>query len=221
MPSPLTLTPDLVAAGLAHLHKADPVLRDVIRRAGPFTLRRERDRFRMLVRSIISQQISTAAALSIRKRLEALVNTKRMTAESLLALDDAALRGAGLSPQKLSYLRDLCTKVNDGTVRLARLSRMDDESVIEELIAVKGIGRWTAQMFLMFCLGRPDVFPHDDLGVRMALKRMYGLEELPDKAASHVLAEPWRPYASIASWYCWRSGDLHKAETVAARSKKK
>jgi DNA-3-methyladenine glycosylase II len=220
MPAPLTLTADVVTAGMAHLHKACPVLSGVMHRAGPFTLKRERNRFGMLVRSIISQQISTAAARSIRLRLEALVAPGSLSAETILALDDAALRGAGLSPQKLSYLRDLCTKVEDGTVRLPRLSRMDDERVIEELIAVKGIGRWTAQMFLMFCLGRPDVFPHDDLGVRMALKRWYGLDDLPDRETSHTLAEPWRPYASIASWYCWRSGDLEKADAAQLKPTK-
>lgn len=209
-----TFSPRTIAAGVAHLRQSDPVMGALIEQVGPFTLKRERDRFRMLVRSIISQQISTAAARSIRLRLEALVGGE-ISAESLAELPVESLRGAGLSPQKTSYLQDLCDRVRSGAVRLDRVSRLDDEGVIEHLVQVKGIGRWTAQMFLLFCLGRLDVFPHDDLGVRAALQRLYGLDGLPDKRTSHALAEPWRPYASIASWYCWRSGDLTKAAEKA------
>lgn len=213
---PSKLSPELVTAGIAHLRSADPILAVVIDQVGPFTLKPERNRFSMLVRSIISQQISTAAARSIRKKLEALAAPAKLDAETIAALDDAQLRSAGLSPQKLKYMRDLCDKVLSGELRLDRVARLHDEEVITELIAVKGIGRWTAQMFLMFCLGRVDVFPHDDLGIRSALKRLYGLGDLPDRKTSHTLAEPWRPYASIASWYCWRSGDLHKAQSAKA-----
>jgi DNA-3-methyladenine glycosylase II len=115
------------------------------------------------------------------------------------------MRRAGLSPQKQAYLKDLALHVEQRLLRLERMGRMADEEVIAELIAVKGIGRWTAQMFLIFTLGRPDIFPHDDLGVRTAIKRAYGLDELPSKEQSHQIAEPWRPYATVASWYCWRS----------------
>jgi DNA-3-methyladenine glycosylase II len=124
------------------------------------------------------------------------------------ALSTQQLRAAGLSPQKTSYLHDLAAKVRDGTVRLDRVHRMSDEEVIAELIQVKGIGVWTAQMFLMFSLGRPDVFPHDDLGIRAALRKLYGLADLPRREESLAIAEPWRPYATIACWYCWRSLDL-------------
>lgn len=199
----------VVEAGLAHLRR-DADMRQLIEQVGPFALRTERDRFGILVRSIISQQISTKAARSIRLRLQALVAPDRLTPENILALPDEALRGAGLSPQKLVYIRDLCAHVSDGRVCLRTIGRLSDEEVIESLVTVKGIGRWTAQMFLIFSLGRPDVLAHDDLGIRAALKRMHGLEELPDKATCLRLAEPWRPYASIASWYCWRSGDLPK-----------
>ena len=103
---------------------------------------------------------------------------------------------------------DLTEKVTSGELKLRRLDRLPDEEIIEQLIVVKGIGRWTAQMFLMFCLGRLDVFPHDDLGIRSAIKRLYELDELPDKTSAIRIATPWRPYASVASWYCWRSLDL-------------
>lgn len=183
-------------------------MRSVISAVGPFTLAPDRDRFRMLVRSIISQQISGKAARSIRMRLENLVSPARMTPDRLTELSFEELRGVGLSSQKAAYLHDLSAKVTSGNVRLNRTGRMSDEEVIAELTQVKGIGVWTAQMFLMFSLGRLDVFPHDDLGIRMALKNLYGLDELPDKATSHRIATPWRPYATIASWYCWRSHEV-------------
>jgi DNA-3-methyladenine glycosylase II len=118
----------------------------------------------------------------------------------------------GLSAQKASYLHDLSAKVASGVVQLRRVGRMTDEDVITELTQVRGIGVWTAQMFLMFSLGRLDVFPHDDLGIRTALKRLYGLGELPDRELSHKIAAPWRPYATIASWYCWRSHEVERLE---------
>lgn len=118
------------------------------------------------------------------------------------------LRSVGLSPQKASYVTDLVQKVNDGTVDLRKIGRLSDEQIIEQLIQVKGIGRWTAQMFLIFSLGRLDVFPHDDLGVRSAIRDNYGLNDLPDKETAIKIAAPWRPYATVASWYCWQSLDL-------------
>lgn len=121
-----------------------------------------------------------------------------------------------MSQQKASYVADLATKVNNGTVDLRQIGRLSDERVEETLTQVKGIGHWTAQMFLIFSLGRPDVFPHDDLGVRTAIRDRYGLANLPDKKTSHALAAPWRPFASVASWYCWPTLDLARnTETVA------
>jgi DNA-3-methyladenine glycosylase II len=111
----------------------------------------------------------------------------------------------GLSQQKAAYVLDLAERVNSGELQLARLSRLPDDAVIEALTQVKGIGVWTAQIFLIFSLGRLDVLPHDDLGVRMAIRNLYGLDELPTKEVSHKIAARWRPYASVASWYCWRS----------------
>ncbi|MSU62055.1 MAG: DNA-3-methyladenine glycosylase 2 family protein [Pedosphaera sp.] len=198
----------LVRDGLRHLRGADPILRQVIDCVGPFRLKPHSDRFGSLVRSIISQQISGSAAQSIRRRLERLAAPGRITPEKLLRFSSEALRSVGLSGQKQTYLRDLAGKVQRSEVRLRSIARRDDEGVIAELIQVKGIGVWTAQMFLMFSLGRLDVFPHDDLGIRNALRKIYNLPELPDKKASQRIAEPWRPYATIASWYCWRSLEL-------------
>ena len=195
-----------IEKGLRHLRRADPVMKEVIRKVGPYALKPRRNRFHALVSSIISQQISGSAARSIRQRLlDHLGGPNGLTAENLRRLSPEQLRTLGLSPQKASYLLDLAEPVAAGRLRLEKIARLSDELVIEELIAVRGIGVWTAQMFLMFSLGRLNVFPHDDLGVRTAIRNLYELEELPDKATSHRIAEPWRPYASIASWYCWRS----------------
>lgn len=199
-----------IDAALVHLRAQDPVMRKLIGRVGPYTLRPQRDRFGMLVRSILSQQISTSAARSIRQRVEALVVPESPTAENLVRLSKHQLRSAGVSPQKAVYLHDLCEKVLDGTVDLSGIARLSDEAIVDQLVQIKGIGRWTAQMFLMFSLGRLDVFPHDDLGIRTALKNLYELEALPDKSESHAIAEVWRPYATVASWYCWRSIDKPK-----------
>jgi DNA-3-methyladenine glycosylase II len=194
-----------------HFKTADPVLAGVIVRVGPMTLKPQRDRFRLLVRSIISQQISTAAARTIRQRLEEHLGDTGVRPESVARLSIAQLRTLGVSRQKASYLLDLAEKCKDGTVRLARLGRMSDEAIIEELTQVKGIGRWSAQMFLIFGLGRPDVFPHDDLGVRSAIRRMYALREMPERDELLEIGARWRPYATAGSWYCWRFLELKPA----------
>ena len=212
----MKLTPAQIQSARRHLRAADPVMKAMIDAVGPYTLRLERDRFAMLVRSIVSQQISTIAARAIRKRLMDLAGPDGLTAGNLARFHTDELRSVGLSSQKASYVADLAAKVNDGAVNLRQLGRLSDEAVVDSLTQVKGIGRWTAQMFLIFSLGRPDVFPHDDLGVRTAIRDRYGLDDLPDKTTSHSIAAPWRPYASVASWYCWRSLDLERnTETVA------
>ena len=204
---------------LRHLRSADPVMRQVIDEVGPFTLRPQRDRFKMLVRSIISQQISTGAARSIRMRLEELAAPDGLTAVRLARFTPEQLRTAGVSPQKAKYILDLSANVEEGRVNLQQMGRFSDERVIEQLTQVKGIGRWTAQMFLIFALGRLDVFPHDDLGVRSAIRNRYDLDELPDKETSCAIAETWRPYSSVASWYCWRSLDLDRNQVGASNAK--
>lgn len=201
---------------MAHLMREDPILADLITRVGPFQLKLERDRYSMLVRSILSQQISTLAAAAIRRKLELQTDGQGLMAQAIDRLSDEQLRMAGLSGQKVSYLRDLTARVLDGRLQLDRLHRLPDEEIIAELIEVRGIGRWTAQMFLMFSLGRLDVFPHDDLGLRASMRTLYGLEALPDKATCLRLAQPWSPYATIASWYVWRLADLKTNPTMDA-----
>ena len=198
---------------LRHFRRADPAIAEVIRLVGPMRIASRRDRFEMLARSIISQQISTAAARSIRQRLETLCGDGGVTPERLAALSPADLRTAGVSPQKAAYLRDLAAHAADGRVRLKTIGRKRDDEVIDELVQVKGIGRWTAQMFLIFALGRQDVFPRDDLGVRAAIRRLHALPSMPERKYLDGVAERWRPFGTVGSWYCWRYLELDR-ETV-------
>jgi DNA-3-methyladenine glycosylase II len=184
-----------------HLKKCDPVLRGLIERVGPCRLEYRRPDFEALARSIVYQQISGNVASAILGRLGEAVRTP----QGVLALTDEAMRGAGLSRQKTAYLRDLAERTASGEVSFRRLPRMNDDQVIAHLTRVKGIGVWTAQMFLLFALERPDVLPTGDLGVKTAVQRAYGLEALPTPVELTRIAEPWRPYASVASWYLWRS----------------
>lgn len=182
-------------------------MRRVIGRVGPMRLSRQRNRYWSLVRAIISQQISGAAARSILTKLQAEVGDKAEP-EDVLALGAKRLRSCGVSPQKQTYLVDLSTRCANGDVKLARIGRLDDEQVIAELTRVKGIGRWTAQMFLIFTLRRLDVFPRDDLGVRQAIRNLYDFGELPNRLQCDEVSTAWQPYRSVASWYCWRSHDI-------------
>lgn len=188
-----------------HLKCQDEVLRGVIERVGPLRLKSAGKGYSVLVQSIISQQISTAAAATIGQRLRLLVAGGELTAEAVAELSDEQLKAVGISPQKLSYLRDLTRCTLEGVISFRRISRVSDEAAIEELIQVRGIGRWTAQMYLIFSLGRPDVFAPDDLGLRNAMQRLYGLAEEAGRPELERLAERWRPWRSAASWYLWRS----------------
>jgi len=176
-----------------------------MRRVGPCTLAIDADHFSILTRSIISQQISTKAARSIHARLLQALPKSKLKPVNLLGLSDEQMRAAGLSANKVRSLRDLAEKVHTKVVPLTRLHRMDDEDVIAHLVTVRGIGRWTAEMFLIFSLGRLDVLPVDDLGLRAGVRDVYALPELPDKASLIERGETWRPYRSIATWYFWRS----------------
>jgi DNA-3-methyladenine glycosylase II len=202
---------ETIELALAHLRRRDRVMRRAIKQVGPYRLRMQRDRFGSLVRAIVAQQISVAAARSIHARLLALAGPDSLTPQRLLKLSPEQLRSAGVSPQKLSYLHDLAARVHSGEVPLDRIGRFDDDQVIEKLTLVKGIGRWTAEMFLIFSLGRLDVLPVDDLGVRSAIRNLYGLAELPDKQACHEIGGAWRPFASVASWYCWQTLDAARS----------
>lgn len=204
----MSFDPTLVRRGLRHLKAADPILADVIRRVGPFNMTVERRRFVFLARAIIGQQISGKAARSIWRNLNNSLKPQRITAAAIANRSAAELRLAGVSPQKAAALHDLATKTLDRTVRLNRLSQLSDDAVVAELIQIRGVGVWTAQMFLMFSLCRPDVFAPNDLGLRSALRNLYQLPDLPDSTTSLELAAPWRPYQTIASWYLWRSIEL-------------
>ncbi|MFG0335317.1 MAG: DNA-3-methyladenine glycosylase family protein [Maioricimonas sp. JB049] len=193
---------------ILHLKTADPVIGSVIDAVGPFRLKRQRARFRSLVRAIIAQQISTSAARTITARLTSALKPGQLTADAVAAMSFDELRSCGLSPQKAGYIHDLAAHVADGAVPLSRMGRWPDERIIECLTQVRGVGVWTAQMFLIFSMGRLDVFPPDDLGIRSAIRNLYGLADLPDRATSLQIAEPWRPFSSVASWYCWRSIEL-------------
>jgi DNA-3-methyladenine glycosylase II len=163
------------------------------------------DYFAVLVRSIISQQISTRAAAAIRGRLETALGPAGLTAEAVKNASDTVLRAAGLSRAKRLALADLSHRVTTGELPIHQLQQMSDEDVIGALLPVRGIGRWTAQMFLIFSLGRNDVLPVDDLGLRVAVRQAYRLRSIPERVRLEKLAEPWRPYRSIATWYLWRT----------------
>ena len=188
------------------LGRRDPILRDLMRRHGACGLARSQhaDPFQALVHAIISQQLSTKAAAAIAARVDALLGGSPNEA-NLAEVSDVQLRSAGLSGQKVSYLRDLCEQTAGGSLSLDALDDMPDEEVIAALTRVKGIGRWTAEMFLMFRLQRPDVLPVGDLGIGKAVQRAYRLRTLPSPTRLLRLGESWRPYRSVACWYLWAS----------------
>jgi DNA-3-methyladenine glycosylase II len=196
---------------VARLRAADPVLAELIDAVGP--LREPRaarpdldDHYGALLRAIVGQQLSVSAARSIYGRVTERFGGRTPTPEQILADEPEELRAAvGLSRAKVSYLRSLAEHVISGELELERLDELPDEQVMAELVAVKGVGMWTAQIFLMFQLDRPDVLPVGDLGIRRAIERAYGLKELPDPATMERIAEPWRPDRTLASRYLWRS----------------
>jgi DNA-3-methyladenine glycosylase II len=202
------ITAEEVGRARRLLMRRDPVLAAIIRRHGDCGLRAARspDIFNGLIQSIISQQLSTKAAATIYKRFIALLPEGDMPApHQVLPLGDEALRGVGLSRQKISYLRDLSQRVVEGSLQTELLAVLPDEAVIEALTSVKGVGRWTAEMILIFRLLRPDILPVGDLGIVKAIQRAYKLRKAPDARRMLKIAEPWRPYRSVASWYLWRS----------------
>jgi DNA-3-methyladenine glycosylase II len=192
-----------------HLRGADPVLARVIDAVGPIEIALRRERFQALGRAIIFQQLAGAAARTIYERFVGLFPGRRFpTPRQVIDASSEDLRRVGLSRQKSLYLKDLAAHVDNGTLNFHRFVKMDDEEIILDLTRVHGIGRWTAEMFLMFNLGRPDVLPVDDLGVRNAARRLYRMRKMPDAKRLRALAERWRPYRSAASWYLWRSGEI-------------
>jgi DNA-3-methyladenine glycosylase II len=186
-----------------HLARRDVTLKTVIAAIGDCTLVPSGQPFVVLVRSVVSQCISTAAALTISARIEQA--TGGIAPASILALGELRLRKLGLSGAKARTILDLAARTHDNSLPLAALSEYTDEEIIANLTEIRGIGIWTAEMFLIFCLGRPDVLPVGDLGLRAAVQQWYELQEMPRPAELRRLAEPWRPYRSIATWYLWRS----------------
>jgi len=192
-----------------HLKKVDPVLARVIERVGPcrIELRTAGSHFQALTRSIVYQQLSGKAAGTILARFNALYPDGEPTPEAVLATPDDVLRGVGLSRQKTGYMRDLATKVVTGALPLDEVDRMGDDDLIAHLVQVKGIGRWTAQMFLMFRLGRQNVLPELDLGIQNAIKRAYRMRKRPTPKQVKRVGSKWAPHSTVACWYLWRSLD--------------
>jgi DNA-3-methyladenine glycosylase II len=208
-PTPTTsLTPQGYERARRLLMRRDPVLGSAIKTIGPCGMadRQRKDHLSALVGAIVSQQLSTKAAATIFGRLVGLFPDNHIPdAAAIAAQTDAQLRAVGLSGQKVSYLRDLSARILDGRLNLDELDTLPDEAVIERLIAVKGFGRWTAEMFLMFRLHRPDVLPAGDLGIVNAIQRLYRLRKRPDAKRVLKIGEAWRPYRSVASWYLWQT----------------
>ncbi len=187
-----------------YLGQVDERWLPILKRVGRCQLKRQPDRFTTIVRAIIGQQISAKAAKSIHARLLTLQGRTYHNAEALQILGLAGIRSAGLSGVKAAYVLNLAESVISGQLRLSKIGRLPDDQIIAQLTQVKGIGRWTAEMFLVFALNRPDVWAVGDLGIRVGIRDFYDLDEVPGEKVCHELAEPWRPYRTIAMWYLWR-----------------
>lgn len=195
-------------AARRHIAKADPVMRDIVKRVGPYHLEIRGAPYESLLRAILYQQLAGAAAAAIERRFLAIFGNRIPASQELLAVSAEELRAAGVSRQKAGYMRSLAEHFDAGALSDRHLRRATDDEVIEHVTQVNGIGRWTADMLLLFCLGRPDVLPIGDLGVRASMRTAYGLDALPTPAQMEEVAEPWRPYRSAATWYLWRRSDI-------------
>jgi DNA-3-methyladenine glycosylase II len=192
---------------ILHLKKSDPILRDIIERVGTYRIEYGPPEFHSLAEAIVYQQLHGKAAATIFKRFAALAGDP-LTPEGILKLTDAQLRSVGLSKQKSAYLKDLAAKTAAGLLDFSKLHEMPDDDVIQHLTQVKGIGEWTAQMFLMFMLKRPDVLPTGEYGVQAAMKKHYRKRKMPKPKDMEKIAKAWAPYRSVACWYLWRSLDI-------------
>jgi DNA-3-methyladenine glycosylase II len=191
---------------IKYLSEADPLLNKVIEAVGKYCIKIRQDPFQSLIESIIYQQLAGAAASIIYKRFIKYYNNITPIPSQILSTPDAILKcKVGLSSKKIEYLKDLSVRVADHRLDLKLLPAMTDEVIINQLTEVKGIGKWTAEMFLIFCLGRPDVLPVGDLGIRKAIQRVYSLPELPTPPTMLAISQPWKPYRTIATWYLWKS----------------
>jgi DNA-3-methyladenine glycosylase II len=207
MPFPTISNPTTFRAGVEHICKAEPKLRQLVKKHGVFEFSCGGDPFETLVESIIAQQLNGSAAESIFKKLKSYFDGEVITAQALSKLTRTEFRRAGVSPQKIRYLKDLSARVIRGDLRLSDLGQMPDDEVVRVLDEVKGIGPWTAHMFLLFTLGRPDVLPVDDLGIQDSIRKVYALRKRPSVERVRQIAKNWHPYCSIASLYLWRLRD--------------
>jgi DNA-3-methyladenine glycosylase II len=211
-----SVSPESCAEAIRVLAERDPELRRLIAAVGPCTLRPNPDGFHVLVRSIIAQLISTAAARTVASRLETALAPAGLSADALAGAAEGVLRGAGLSRSKVAALRDLAERTRTRVLPLDRFDELSTEEVTAHLTAVRGIGPWTAEMFLIFSLGRLDVLPLADFGLRAGVRDIYGLADLPKPAELQRRAETWRPYRTVATWYFWRSrGGVPQSEPPA------
>lgn len=200
---------DQLQTAQKHLCKADPLLKELIARYGDCSITPHTDYYHELVDAIISQQLSVKAGATIFSRFLGLFDGKMPTPEQIIAIDTEKIRGVGCSYSKAAYIKDLAQHITDGRLDLAHVTTLPNDTVIEQLTAVKGIGEWSAHMFMIFSLGRLDILPTGDLGVRKAMMRLYALPEMPKPIEMTAVAEAnhWAPYQSIASWYLWKSLD--------------
>jgi DNA-3-methyladenine glycosylase II len=203
------VTPDYWDEACKHLGKRDRVMRKLIPQLGEGRLQSRGDAFTTLARSIVGQQISVAAAQSVWGRFAALIGepSTRLAPAAVLALETTAIRGAGLSARKVEYLCDLAAHFESGAVHVGQWQQMDDEAIIDELVAIRGIGRWTAEMFLIFHLMRPNVLPLDDVGLIKGISVNYFSGEPVSRAEAREVGDAWAPFRSVATWYLWRSLD--------------
>jgi DNA-3-methyladenine glycosylase II len=205
---PARLDPSLLDKARRSLGRRDPVLRPLIRRVGPCGLRWRGHPYRYLVRGVLYQQLAGAAASAIERRFEAEFGGRIPAPAELLGAPLERLRGVGLSRQKTAALRSIAEAFLEGSVDARRLPRMEDEEVIAAVTQIRGVGVWTAHMLLMFSLGRPDVLPVGDYGIRKAARDLYGLDSLPNPRELEDIARPWKPYRSVACWYLWRHAEI-------------
>ena len=203
--------PKIWKRGVRYLKRRDSVLARIIGATGPIRFELDDDHYEAIVGSIVFQQLAGSAARAILNRFKGLYGGRLPSPSEYLSTDMDRLRKVGLSPQKISYIRDLAERLMDGRLDLERLEGLSDEEAMRELDAVRGIGRWTAEMFLIFKLGRTDVLPVDDLGLRKAAKRAYRLRKLPSRERFERLAMNWHPYSSISTLYLWRSTEKPEA----------
>jgi DNA-3-methyladenine glycosylase II len=194
---------------LNHFQEFDPKMANVIQKVGPLRLQRNRKYFVVLCRSIVSQQISVAAADTIFSRFQKLFDGQAPTPDRVAGLKDESLRTAGLSRQKVAYIKDLSRHFLDGAIRPRQLNYLGNEEIIDHLTQVHGIGRWTAEMFLIFSLNRLNVLPVDDLGLRVAVQNIYGMKARPDAKRLRAIGKKWSPLETVGTWYAWRSLDAN------------